>query len=326
MPTKSTCTWMDDQRKDHIDTKGPKQRNHPNNYRPITCQPMMWKLLIAQIREEIYYSLTSCGLFADKQKGCCKGSRGTAELLYIDQHILNESKTRRKNLAMAWIDYKKAYDMVPHSWIINSLKMYKWSHELYRQNHENLESGIDSRRKKLSWSKDPKRYFPRRCSITLTIHNYHDAIYPYLRRTRKLLETKLSSRNLIKWINTWAVPLVRYSGPFLKWTRDELKQIDQRTRKLMTMHKALHPRDNVDRLYVLRKEGERGLASIEDSVGASIQRFEDYIQKHDGGLIKAISGIILEEDQGRIQTNGPENWKTNDHASQRWRWKTICIK
>ena len=81
----------------------------------------------------------------------------------------------------------------------------------------------------------------------------------YLRRTRKLLETKLSSRNLIKGINTWAVPLVRYSGPFLKWTRDELKQIDQRTRKLMTMHKALHPRDNVDRLYVSRKEGEEDL-------------------------------------------------------------------
>ena len=45
----------------------------------------------------------------------------------------------------------------------------------------------------------------------------------YLRRTRKLLETKLNSRNLTKGINTWAVPLVRYSGPFLKWTRDQLK-------------------------------------------------------------------------------------------------------
>ena len=70
----------------------------------------------------------------------------------------------------------------------------------------------------------------------------------YLRRTRKLLETKLSSRNLIKGINAWAVPLVRYSRPFLKWTRDELKQMDQRTSKLMTMHKALHLRDDVDRL------------------------------------------------------------------------------
>ena len=48
----------------------------------------------------------------------------------------------------------------------------------------------------------------------------------YLRRTRKLLETKLSCRNLIKGINTWAVILVGYSGPFLKSTRDELKQMD----------------------------------------------------------------------------------------------------
>ena len=43
----------------------------------------------------------------------------------------------------------------------------------------------------------------------------------YLRRTRKLLETKLSSRNLIKGINTWAVPLVRYSGPLNKWIKEQ---------------------------------------------------------------------------------------------------------
>ena len=73
---------------------------------------MMCKMLTAQIREEIYYSLTSRRLFPDEQKGCCKGSRSTEELLYIDQHILNESKTRRKNLDVVWIDYKKAYDMV----------------------------------------------------------------------------------------------------------------------------------------------------------------------------------------------------------------------
>ena len=97
-------------------------------------------------------------------------------------------------------------------------------------------------------------------------------------KIRKLLKTKLSSRNLIKGINTWAVPLVRYSGPFLKWTREELRQMDQRTRKLMTMQKALHPKYDVDRLYVPRKEGGRGLVSIEDSVQTSIQRLEDYIE------------------------------------------------
>ena len=93
----------------------------------------------------------------------------------------------------------------------------------------------------------------------------------YLRRIRKLLETKITCRNLIKGINTWAVPRVGYSGPFLKWSRDELKQMDQRTRKLMTKHKALHPRDDIGRLYVSRKEEGRGLAGIEDSVDASIQ-------------------------------------------------------
>ena len=64
--------------------------------------------------------------------------------------------------------------------------------------------------------------------------------------------------------------------------------MDQRTRKLMTMHKALHPRDDVDRLYVSRKEGGRGLANIEDTVDASIQRLEDYIEKHERGLITTI--------------------------------------
>ena len=81
--------------------KDPLKGTAPNNYRPITYLLMIWKILTAQIREEIYYSLTNHGLFLKEQKGCRKGSRGTAELLYIDQHILNESKTRQKNLAMA---------------------------------------------------------------------------------------------------------------------------------------------------------------------------------------------------------------------------------
>ena len=49
----------------------------------------------------------------------------------------------------------------------------------------------------------------------------------YLKRTRKQLETKVFGRNLIKGINTWAAPIVRYSNHFLiepenklnKWTK-----------------------------------------------------------------------------------------------------------
>ena len=77
-----------------------------------------------------------------------------------------------------------------------------------------------------------------------------------LRRTSCLSKQKLYSWNFIKGINTWAVPLVTYSGPFLKGAREELKRFHERTRKLMTTDKALHPRDDVDRLYVKKRKKE----------------------------------------------------------------------
>ena len=46
------------------------------------------------------------------------------------------------------------------------------------------------------------------------------------------------------------------------------------------MNKVLHPRDDIDRLYKSRNAGERGLASTEGNVNASIQRHEDCIKKH----------------------------------------------
>ena len=59
------------------------------------------------------------------------------------------------------------------------------------------------------------------------------------------------------------------------------------TRKLMTMHKVLHPRDDVDRLYVSRKEVGRGLTSIKDSVDAWIQRLGQNIKKCSERLTRA---------------------------------------
>ena len=51
-----------------------------------------------------------------------------------------------------------------------------------------------------------------------------------------------------------------------------------RTKKVMTINKALHTRDDIDRLYVSRKEGGRGLANIEDCVDALIQGLEKYTE------------------------------------------------
>ena len=76
----------------------------------------------------------------------------------------------------------------------------------------------------------------------------------------------------------------------------------------MTMHKVLHPRDDVHRQYVSRKEGGKGLASIENSVDVSILRLEDYIKKHERGLITAIRNDTDNTIDDRMTTTRKQKW------------------
>ena len=112
----------------------------------------------------------------------------------------------------------------------------------------------------------------------------------YKRRVRKIVKTKLNGRNIVKGINTWAIPVLRYSAPFLSWTKTELQSIDGKTRKLLTMHNGLHPRSDVDRLYIPRKVGGRGLANAEDTVILAKIGLEDHIKKSDARLLCAARG------------------------------------
>ena len=84
----------------------------------------------AIIAEKIYHHLAENKLIPVEQKGCRKESRGTKDQLLIDKMILKNCKQRKTNLCVTWIDYKKAYDSVPHSWILKSLDMLKVNREL----------------------------------------------------------------------------------------------------------------------------------------------------------------------------------------------------
>ena len=83
-------------------------------------------------------------------------------------------------------------------------------------------------------------------------------------RLRKVLNSKLSGGNLVRGVNAWAVSLLRYSAAFVSWRKSELEATDRKTRKLFTIYRASHLKSDVDRLYIPRKEGRRGLISIED--------------------------------------------------------------
>ena len=63
----------------------------------------------------------------------------------------------------------------------------------------------------------------------------------YIRRVRKLLKSKSNGGNTIKGINSWAVPVIRYTAGIVDWTLAELDELDRKTRKLMTANHALHP-------------------------------------------------------------------------------------
>ena len=85
--------------------------------------------------------------------------------------------------------------------------------------------------------------------------------------------------------------------------------MDKRTRKLMTMHKGLHPSDDVDRLLVPRKETGRGLTNIEHTVDVSIQRLKDYIEKHRGSLITSTISITDNAKINRTEITRKQKWE-----------------
>ena len=79
--------------------------------------------MTAIIAEAIQNHLEQNGLIPEEQKGNRRKSRGTKDQLLIDKMILRNAKRRKTNLHVAWIDYKKAFDSLPHSWITKSLEM-----------------------------------------------------------------------------------------------------------------------------------------------------------------------------------------------------------
>ena len=104
--------------------KNPMKGNAAENYHPITCLPLMWKLLTGIIVEQTYEYLENTKLLPEEQKGCMRQSRGTKDHLLIDKTVLKDCKKRYTNLCMALIDYKKASELVPHSWLNECMETF----------------------------------------------------------------------------------------------------------------------------------------------------------------------------------------------------------
>ena len=111
----------------------------------------------------------------------------------------------------------------------------------------------------------------------------------YIRRIRKILKSKLNGGNIISAINSRAVAVVRYGAGIIKWTKDEMQDLDRKTRKLLTLYGAHHPKADVDRLYMKRTNGGRGLIGVEDCVGMEVDSLEKYLSNTDEIVLREVS-------------------------------------
>ena len=92
-----------------------------------------------------------------------------------------------------------------------------------------------------------------------------------------MLKSELNAVNRICAINTLAVPVITYSFNIINWKINDSKKIDRKTRKLLTMEKMHHPKADVDRLYLPRTSGGRGLIQIETTYKTTTIGLDAYI-------------------------------------------------
>jgi hypothetical protein len=98
----------------------------------------------------------------------------------------------------------------------------------------------------------------------------------YRRRLRMILKSELNTRHKITAIGALVVPVLRYSSGIINWRIEEIKQIDRKTRKMLTTYKMHHPKADIDRLYVKRKGG-RGLVQVKAAYKAKIINIAEYL-------------------------------------------------
>ena len=411
-----------------------------SNYRPITCLPIMWKIMTGICADYMYEHLEACGALPDEQKGCKRNVMGTKDHLLLDKFIMKLVKQKKKDICMAWVDYKKAFDMVPHDWIIECMNIYgcpnnitqmlKGSMENWRvnltANSKNLgevkiSRGIfqgDSlspllfvmaliplsnllrktaggfnlnrsiRLNHLLFMDDLKLYGKNEAETTSLLNKvkefsadigmkfglekcgmlkiekgnvkkiegidlaenvrineieeegyrylgileydnikHNEMKYQvkgeYLKRVKLILKSQLNGGNTIAAINTWAVPVLRYAAGIIDWTQLEIRKIDTKTRKLLTIYRALHPRDCVARLYLKRKTGGRGLISAEDCINTECCSLGQYLKNSTNRIIKLVwtSNIIKRNEdpdqyRGRIKQQRQEEWRTMQMSGQ----------
>ena len=385
-------------------------------------------MLTGILANKTYNHLQYNNIIPIEQKGGQRNCRGAKDHLLINKTILYTCRQHQRNLHMAWIDYRKAYDMLPHSWILHTLRTYgvannthtfvknimtKWQTEMFfnktalgnvkinrgisqgdslspllfvialvplttilnslksgykipqtqtKINHllymDDLKLYTNTQKQLTSmlntvntFTKDIKMEFGlNKCgtvaihkgtSMDEAVHNLMDGNslplvgkdgYKYLgifenitimqshttttiertykHRLKKILKSKLNARNCIKAINTWALPVIRYTAGIINWTEQQIKTLDTNTRKLLTIYGVHHPKADVARLYVRRQEGGRGLGSVRQTIRNEEHAIAYYLNNQQDSLSQSIKQHL------KLRTPKQNKQQSDEHQKE----------
>lgn len=144
----------------------------------------------------------------------------------------------------------------------------------------------------------------------------------YIDKLEKIWESELSAVNKVNATNTLALPLLMYTFGVVRWTRAELARLDEATRKIMAKHRCHHPHASVQRIYMSRARGGRGLLGVTAmhdrsvilsalNIATSNDKLHKIIQMHEGGgnnafLYKAAADIF-DEMNLKVELRNPRN-------------------
>ena len=107
------------------------------------------------------------------------------------------------------------------------------------------------------------------------------------RRVRSILRSELNTRNRIDAINSLALPVVTYSFTTTNWSLTEIKKVDTKIRKLLTMYQMHYLKSDVNKLKLPRKEEGRGLVQLE-SLKTSVIGMDTYLNNTNDWMLKVV--------------------------------------
>ena len=109
----------------------------------------------------------------------------------------------------------------------------------------------------------------------------------------------------------------------INWTKSELAELDDPTRKLLTIHGTLHSRSSISCLYLPRAEGGRGLISDEGAINTEDRNFNVFISQSQEHLLKSFR---KRKDVDEIETPKENKERMKGKRADGWSGEQLQFK